>query len=82
MSMTFSPSELASFFGARSRENITAETVLKDLEARGVTGAPTVNLSSPRAVCDSVAQKAGRKLSTLSSHELAALLADGWGRNQ
>lgn len=91
--MTFSKTDLAKFFSARSREGVSAEQALKDLEARGITGADTVRKSTPRALCDSVAQRAGRKLSELSSHELARILrgeeatsnelvicesADGW----
>ena len=82
MSMTFSPSDLAGFFAARSRAEVTAEAALRDLEDRNITGAPTNRLSTPRAVCDSVANKAGRKLSDMSSHELGALLASGWGSNK
>ena len=82
MSMTFSPSDLASFFAARSRAEVTAEAALKDLDSRNITGSPTNKLASPRAVCDSAAQKAGRKLADLTSHELAELLAAGWGRNK
>ena len=82
MSMTFSPSDLAGFFAARSRAGVTAESALRDLEARNIASAPTNRLATPRAVCDSVANKAGRKLSDLSSHELADLLAGGWGRNK
>ena len=78
--MTFSPADLASFFSARSRAEMSAEAALRELEARNPTGAPTAHLASPRAVCDSVAQKAGRKLPDLTSHELAELLAAGWGR--
>lgn len=82
MSMTFSPSDLASFFAARSRAEVTAEAALHDLEARNITGALTNKLATPRAVCDSVAQKAGRRLSDLTSHDLAELLDGGWGRNK
>jgi len=82
MSMTFNPYDLSTFFGARSRENVAAEAALKDLEARNIVGASTVRLSSARAVCNSVSQKAGRKLSDLTSHELAGLLINGWGRNK
>lgn len=77
--MTFSPYDLSKFFGATERANMTAEDALRDLEARGITGALTVRLGTPRAVCDSVAQKAGRKLSECTAHEIAALLAQGWG---
>jgi hypothetical protein len=72
--MTFSRIDLAGFFAARSRAGVSAEQALKDLEARGITGSTTVRLATPRALCDSVAQRAGRRLSDLTSHELAALL--------
>jgi hypothetical protein len=40
--MTFNRIEIAQFFAARSRADVTAEQALKDLEARGITGASTV----------------------------------------
>lgn len=79
--MTFTPANLSAFFAARSRAGLTAEQALQDLEGRKITGAPTNRLATPRAVADHVAQKAGRKLSDLTSHELAELLKGGWGRH-
>ena len=72
--MTMSNHDLAGFFAARSRSGITAEQALKDLEARGVATTARVSKASARAVCDSAAAKAGRKLSDITSHELADIL--------
>lgn len=72
--MTFNRFDLADFFAARSRTDVTAEVALKDLEARQITGAGTISKNTARALCDSLVQKAGRKLNELTSHELASIL--------
>jgi hypothetical protein len=79
--MSFTPANLADFFAARSRADMSAEQAIKELEARRVVkGGGGPRLATPRAVADHVAQKAGRRLSDLTSHELAELLKAGWGR--
>lgn len=73
--MTLSPKDIAEFLAARSRARKPAERALKELETRNVT-APggRVRKRTPRAICDSAAQKAGRRLSELTADELADLL--------
>lgn len=76
MTMTFTSADLATFFLAEGRSKSSAEVALKDLESREITGNPYKRrLASPRALCDSTAQKAGFTLAQLSSHELGRLLS-------
>lgn len=73
--MTFNRYDFAGFFTARSRTNMTALEALKELEGRGITGAPfCITKQTATALCDSICQKAGKKINELTSHELAAVL--------
>ena len=72
--MTFSPFEMAAFFAARSRAQVSALDAIRDLESRNVCSAPTVRKATVMALCESHAAKAGVKLRDLTSHQLAGLL--------
>jgi hypothetical protein len=72
--MITSKHELANFFGSLGHEGVTAEAAIKSLEAAGIFAAGGCRLSTVRGVCDSVAQRTGRRLSDLSSHDMADLL--------
>jgi hypothetical protein len=72
--MSASKIDLAQFFGARSRATLSAEEAIKDLNSRNVYNGSGHRLATVRAVCDSAAQRNGRKLSALSAHQLAQIL--------
>ena len=75
--LSLTPKDIAEFLSAGSRARKPAEDALKDLEARRITAhmpAGAIRKNTPRAICDSAAQKAGKRLSDLTAADLADLL--------
>lgn len=74
--MTFDRHQIAEWMGARSRSDWTAQQALQALDNARICSGPGNGrrLQTPRALCESIAARAGLRLSSLSAHQLADVL--------